>query len=244
MWQVDPVQGSEGLSVAKRASVGDAAVYGTARMSILPRFIENWFKKPAETDGKVYISGTGRAGTTMLVQLLTELGLDTGFSRTDWKEAYFEKARAGCEWDLSDVNGPQFQKSPYLCDRLEEIVGQGVRISHIIVPVRRIEDAAKSRIKVQVSTLGEADGPEVAGGLWSTAKAADQETVLRTKLANLVEVAVKHDIRMIFLAYPRHVQDGEYTYAKLAPILANIGREDFLKAFGRVSRPELVSTFS
>lgn len=215
-------------------------------MNILRRFIHlgGWFQKPAVPDGKVYIAGTGRAGTTMLVQLLTELGLDTGYSPSDWRQAYFEIARAGCEWDLSDVNGPRFQKSPYLCDRLEEIVGQGVRVAQLIVPVRRMEDAAKSRIKVQVATTGDADGVEVAGGLWSTAKAADQETILRAKLTNLIEVAVKNDIPMIFLSYPRHVRDGDYSYSKLAPVLGGIRRNEFMSAFNRISKPELVSTFS
>jgi len=33
------------------------------------------------SDAKVVIAGAGRAGTTLLLQVLTELGLDTGFAR-------------------------------------------------------------------------------------------------------------------------------------------------------------------
>lgn len=193
--------------------------------------------------GKVYISGTGRTGTSFLMQLLTELGFDTGFKGADRTTHYFEIARAGFEWDLSDVAGPRFQKSPHLCDRLSEIVSRGVRIDHIIVPVRNGADAAKSRIKVQLATTGTPDGEEVAGGLWSTSRSDAQETILRVKLASLIEVAVKHDISLIFLAYPRHAQDAEYAYRKLTPILGDTTWPQFREVFGKVSKPELISTF-
>jgi hypothetical protein len=194
--------------------------------------------------GKVYISGTGRAGTTMLIQLLTELGLDTGFKDADPTKHYFELARAGYEWDLSDIGGPRFQKSPYLCDRLDEIVSRGVKIDYLIVPVRDTADAAQSRIKVQIATSGHADGEEVAGGLWSTTQAAQQESILNAKLSSLIEVAVRYDISLIFLAYPRHVLDAEYAYEKLAPVLGEIGLTTFKAAFRKVSKPELISKFA
>ena len=56
-------------------------------------------KKP-DRRGRILISGTGRAGTTFLVQLLTELGLDTGYSDPERVAmTYSEQARAGLEWD-------------------------------------------------------------------------------------------------------------------------------------------------
>ena len=67
----------------------------------------------------IIISGTGRAGTTFLVQLLTELGLDTGFpravSQTD------ANSNAGMELDIRDIKAPYIIKNPWLCDYLDEI---------------------------------------------------------------------------------------------------------------------------
>lgn len=193
--------------------------------------------------GKVYISGTGRAGTTFLIELFTELGLDTGFRDENLNEAYFGLPRAGLEWDLFDPNGPRFQKSPYLCDRLDELVDQGVMIDLIIVPVRDITDSAKSRIKVQIETSGASDGESVAGGLWSTSKASEQETVLRQKLTTLIEVEVRNDLKILLLSFPRLATDPKYTYEKLEPILSDIPYERFVEVFQRVSKPQLISKF-
>ena len=46
---------------------------------------------------KLVITGTGRAGTTFLVQLLTELGLDTGYAPGGGSEDYYEHCSAGME---------------------------------------------------------------------------------------------------------------------------------------------------
>jgi hypothetical protein len=196
-----------------------------------------------EDAGKVFISGTGRAGTTFLVELLTELGLDTGFSGEPREDAYFAEARAGYEWDLTDPNGPRIQKSPYLCDVLDEVVARGTPISCLIVPVRDIADAARSRIKVQTASTGSGDGDPVAGGLWSTAVASDQETVLRSKLSRLIESAVKHDIPMVFMHFPRFANDREYTFGKLVEVFPDLGPAKFNAAFAKVAKPELISRF-
>lgn len=47
---------------------------------------------------QVIISGTGRAGTTFLIQLLTCLGFDTGFANVE--AAIDPNCNAGMEWDL------------------------------------------------------------------------------------------------------------------------------------------------
>ncbi|MEK6322241.1 MAG: hypothetical protein AABN33_11210 [Acidobacteriota bacterium] len=60
----------------------------------------------------VVISGTGRAGTTFLVQLLTHLGLNTGLD-VNTMELY-PIARAGLEMDIRDANAPYIVKDPFL----------------------------------------------------------------------------------------------------------------------------------
>jgi hypothetical protein len=52
----------------------------------------------------VIISGTGRAGTTFLVQLLTALSLDTGFK--PGTTPVFAHCNAGMEQDIRKPNAP------------------------------------------------------------------------------------------------------------------------------------------
>ena len=78
--------------------------------------------------GRLYISGTGRAGTTFLMQLFTELGLDTGFKRVSDNKSYFPTARAGLEQDLFDRKGPRIVKSPFLCDHVDDVLAAGFKI--------------------------------------------------------------------------------------------------------------------
>ena len=63
---------------------------------------------------KVIISGTGRSGTTFLVHLLTELGLDTGITARNWGKKYFEHCNAGLEHELLDPETPYIVKNPAL----------------------------------------------------------------------------------------------------------------------------------
>lgn len=121
----------------------------------------------------VVITGTGRAGTTFLVQLLTCLGLDTGFDINTIEGDSI--ARAGLEMDLRDPNAPYIVKSPFLCDLAEEVLASSVRIEHAIIPVRQFDAAAASRAHVQKLTTGSADGKDrVPGGLWDTDEAHNQ----------------------------------------------------------------------
>jgi hypothetical protein len=189
----------------------------------------------------VVISGTGRAGTSFLVQLLTHLGLDTGFDIDSIELCPI--ARAGLELDIHDENAPYVVKNPYLCDSLEEVLASSVRIEHAIIPVRQLDAAAASRALVQKSTTGDADGETVPGGLWDTNKAANQANVLCLKFTKLIEVLVQHDIPITFLAYPRLIRDSDYLYAKLKFLLADIDLATFQKTFNVIVRPEWIHQF-
>jgi hypothetical protein len=190
----------------------------------------------------VVISGTGRAGTTFLVDLLTRLGLDTGFEAETID--LFPVARAGLEMDIRDPNAPYIVKNPHLCDLAEEVLASSVRIEHAIIPVRQFDAAAASRAHVQRLTTGSADGKTVPGGLWATDKADEQVGVLRVKFTKLIEVLVRHDIPMTFLSYPRLVRDPDYLYGKLQFLLAGIDLATFRNTFNELVRPEWVHQFN
>jgi hypothetical protein len=52
----------------------------------------------------VIIAGTGRAGTSFLMELLHELGIDIGRDRL----IYHAEARAGLEYDVGRDDGPMW----------------------------------------------------------------------------------------------------------------------------------------
>jgi len=187
----------------------------------------------------IIISGTGRAGTTFLVQLLTELGLDTGFPKD---QAIDTNSRAGMELDLRDPNSPYIVKSPWLCDYLDELLEEGdVLVEHAIIPMRDLYAAAQSRRHV-ASTAPENPGG-VPGGLWHTTNPQDQEVILTGRLYKLIYALARYDVPISFLLFPKFIHDPEYLFSKLKFLLDDIEYNAFRKAFQTVSRPELIHDF-
>ncbi|WP_146767913.1 hypothetical protein [Mesorhizobium atlanticum] len=191
--------------------------------------------------GHIFISGTGRAGTTFLVQLFTELGYDTG----TWSDAdYFPHARAGLERDVFGADLPAIVKTPFLCDYVDQALFSGIQIDHVIIPVRRMVDAAASRAHVQLETTGTKDGKSVNGGLWGTEIAEEQADVLSRKFANLVEALVRHDISITMVSFPRSATDAAYLFRKLSPIIPSISVDVFTTAFNNTAKPAMIHKFS
>lgn len=118
-------------------------------------------------------------------------------------------------------------KSPFLCDQIDAALQAGIAIDHVVVPIRRLDHAAASRVLVQEITTGQKDGPSVVGGLWDTQAASDQERVLRDKLSTLIEALVRNDIPMTLLSFPRSATDARYTYGKLSHLMPCIGWKKF-----------------
>lgn len=187
----------------------------------------------------IIISGTGRAGTTFLVQLLTELGLATGFSKGHGVDT---NSRAGMELDLRDPNSPYVVKSPWLCDYLDELLeGGDVVVEHAIIPVRDLYAAAQSRRHVATAAPDNPAG--IPGGLWHTTNPQDQESILTEQLYKLIYALAKHDVPTSLLLFPRLVNDSEYLFRKLKFLLGDIEYNAFQKAFQAVRRPEFVHDF-
>jgi len=184
------------------------------------------------------ISGTGRAGTTFLVQLLTELGLDTGFSHAN--SDVNPHSNAGMEWNIKNPNAPYIVKSPALGTDLEELLDAGsIAVDCAIIPIRDLYAAAESRRTVQRKV----NERNVPGGLVLTENPREQEAVLATQLHRLVHTLAKHDVPMIWLHFPRLVQDATYLYGKLKSVLPDQNEETFSQAFRAVSQPQLVHVF-
>lgn len=83
----------------------------------------------------VVITGTGRCGTTFLVELLTNLGLDTGFSLAHTSQLKDEVAHAGLEKNIDDQDCPYIIKNPGFCDQAKDVLQRkDIIIDHIYTP--------------------------------------------------------------------------------------------------------------
>jgi hypothetical protein len=194
---------------------------------------------PKSPTRKVIITGTGRAGTTFLVRLLTELGFDTGYTSRNWTRSYFAHCEAGLEHDLAKPGTPYIVKNPALCETLEPILAEGlITIDHAYIPIRELEAAALSRIRIGGANQS------VPGGLLKTADPGQQKTVLAEMFHQLMYTLVARDIPHTFLLFPRFVRDADYAYAKLHFLVGQISPEIFREAFARVANPALIHDFS
>lgn len=192
----------------------------------------------------IVITGTGRAGTTFLMQLLTELGLDTGIG-DPWSPVGFNAdCKAGWEWNIYAADAPYIIKSPSYCTYLEEMLASGrVRIEHVFVPIRDLFSAAESRRNIQQRS-GKVAQAAVNGGHFGDAPAEAQEAVLAQIFHHLFETLAAWDVPHTLLSFPRIVDDPQYLFRKLAPLLRDVKYQDFEQAFTRIARPDWVSHFA
>lgn len=202
----------------------------------------------------VIITGTGRAGTTFLVELLTELGLETGFTSEQVKFEKDQLSNAGLELDVRDSDAPYIVKSPLFCDYCDEVLARhDITIDQLFVPMRDLRAAAESRRRVRKLNMARL-GPWmrfrrwlhpkiIPGGPWGVKSkgAEEQEQVLLTKIYQLLLSVSQRDIPITFIAYPRLIVDGEYLYSKLGSLISEVSREDFLVAFRKIANPKMVN---
>jgi len=184
----------------------------------------------------IFITGTGRAGTTFLMRLLTELGQDTGYKNSS-EDVVAGEQNCGMERYISLKAGtPYFVKSPYLVGRIPAAVAQGITIDRLIVPMRELSAAAESRRRVAKIT-GNIDS---AGGLQGVREPEQQENHLAKMVHSLFYYAAKYSIPVLLLYFPRLVRDVDYLYESLKPVLKDVSKETFVVAFKKISQPELV----
>lgn len=200
----------------------------------------------------IVITGTGRAGTSLLVQLLTFLGLDTGYSPE--RMALFATARAGLEHDIRREDSPYIVKSPWFCLYAEDVLQNrsDILIEHVFIPMRDLHAAAESRryvteqfkAKLTPEEREKVDISRIPGGLWLTRDESSQEKILLDQLYKLLLVLSNTTIPVTLMHYPRIVKDSQYLYAKLKPILKDITYAKFESAFKSTVLPEFIHSFN
>jgi hypothetical protein len=170
------------------------------------------------------IAGTGRAGTSFLVQFLAECGVPT---HPLGELGYFPAARAGFEQNLLDHNAGYLVKDPWFSEYLHEIDLNEIQLDAVIIPVRDLAEAAMSRIRLERSSLyGATDvepGRQISGGapggaLYSL-NLADQERILAVGFARVLSWCLEKSVPLYMLHFPRLVTDADYTIGTLWPWL-------------------------
>ena len=146
-------------------------------------------------DGHVLIGGTGRAGTTVLVQYFTVLGFDTGYTVDEAMARVDPISRGGLEHSLGRGNLAYVSKSPWFGNHLGERIETGeLAVRWMIVPIRELHAAAESRR--EVSRRAEESGRDPhsqPGGLSFGAKGKpkQQEQRLGVQLYRLVHTLAR-----------------------------------------------------
>ena len=187
--------------------------------------------------GHILITGTGRAGTTLLVQILTTLGFDTGFTPEKAASGVDDISQAGLE-HLLWSGSPLVVKSPWLAETLLQDLGDGrFKAAFAIVPIRELADAAESRRRVHFAALEQGrDTKEQPGALWKTDQPALQEEKLAQAFFQVVYALVSHEIPTLFLKFPNFARDTSYAFKRLEPMLSAYGVsfQEFDRACGSV----------
>jgi hypothetical protein len=180
------------------------------------------------------IAGTGRAGTSFLVRFLTELGLETHISRfgeNPWdpaSQAGFEDLPVGAGLE----NLPHVFKTPWAYQLIEQMLADpAIELEAVIIPMRDLTEAAASRSIIELQAIhGQApwmarirrtweDWGVTNGGVVFSLNPVDQARLLALGFHRLVNRLVLAEVPLIFVAFPRLVQDADYLFGKLRPLI-------------------------
>jgi hypothetical protein len=188
------------------------------------------------------ISGTGRAGTSLLVRWLAAMGLETHL-QVHASPSWFNDANAGLEdlplataWETA----PYVMKSPWLAEIIDTALADfGTAMDGVIIPVRDLLPAAASRVVQEVQSTyrknlwmtnlrqGYEQWGTTPGGVVFSLDAVDQARLLAVSFHRLVQRLVQADVPIVLLDFPRFARDADYLFRKLHDFLpagADVGQ--------------------
>lgn len=205
----------------------------------------------------VVIAGTGRAGTTFLIELLTVCGIDTGFNPDEFGKTKNTVAQAGLEFSLRQPDCPFLVKDPDFFSYADEVFERkDIKIDHVFIPIRDVEAAAESRRNVSRENLSRMPWKErliylfkpytFDGGVWVDQSGAKGtlESTLMSQLYELLLTCSKHQVPVTMIHFPKLIRDKEYLYDKLSPILQEVSFQRFAIVFDSLVKKELVHQFN
>ncbi|MGV0909607.1 hypothetical protein [Martelella sp. FOR1707] len=203
-----------------------------------------FFKKKVRSrtdasDGHIIITGTGRTGTTLLIQFFTALGFNTGYNVSEALSSVDPTSYAGLERPLIAENSPYVIKSPWYADELMSALEyRQTKIHAALIPMRDIFSAAESRRRVSESGA-------TAGGLWYTDNPETQENALAFQFYKAVYPLIKFRVRTYFFCFPDFADDFEYFWSSIETLLRDHGvrRSEARKVFLEIVDPTKIHRF-
>lgn len=206
----------------------------------------------------VLIAGTGRAGTTFLVELLTALGLDTGYKKDEISSLKNKIANAGLEKSLLESDLPFIVKDPNFhmyCD--DYLTTNADKIGHCILPIRKMDNVVESRRSVHkkniatlsffqraifaLKTIKAGWYSNVAtweGGVVGTSRPDVMKALFNETFFKVVIALVAHNVPITFIKFPDFLDQPEIVYEKLSFLLDDLPYEEFEKIFYTVKKYE------
>lgn len=175
---------------------------------------------------KIYITGTGRCGTTFLIKLFSFIGFDTGYTKDNYKKHISVNCNSGMEKPYDSEC--YIIKNPTILSNISTIVKDpNIKIKTVIIPIRDYKSSALSRVK-----YGRGNG-----GLWNAVNETTQIQFYNNIVSNYIYYMTKHEINTIFLDFDTMIVDKLYLFNKLKPILdeKNVRFETFSPLYDEVS---------
>ena len=193
------------------------------------------------------VTSQGRAGTTFLMRLFTEVGMPTGISVAEARRVDDEsEAHAGLE-NFADIKtlrqhitkGVEIFKSPFFAASFD-MFDDAHDFKDFIFPLRSPRDTARSRQRVHSAGADK-------GSFWGGATTAtEQEDVDSNILLHSIIAATRAHKFVTFLWFPDHVINASYAYSRLHWLCHryHVDKADFLTAHARISNKLFVHTFT
>ena len=183
--------------------------------------------------GSLVIAGTGRAGTSFLVRWFEACGLDIGET-----SGWHDDARAGLEQPVRP-GAPRVVKDPWFytyCSTIDPAL-----VDVLIVPIRDLEAAARSRVQRETAALnGAVHGNEfgqTAGGMIHRLNVDDQARTIAVGFHTLIDWAVTQQVPLRLVSFPRIVDDETYLWDQLGDLTSVDGWSD--RALARQAHRDL-----
>jgi len=208
------------------------------------------------SDKKVIISGSGKSGTTFLMNLFTRLDLDTGFNVDTMDDYISQKSFGGLEWPMRGRKAidpsPRFLKNPSLCfDLLERAERWKWDIERVYLTIRPYGEVAAHRywrnqdLNVEDCVIDDPGGPvsDESRKLelqFLNSLTPEQVMYIKARKASshvgyMIEQLLDTDIPIHFIRFPRSVLDADYCREKLIDVVGHITEEKFKAVHHKVA---------
>ncbi len=94
---------------------------------------------------KIFITGTGRCGTTFLIKIFSFLNIDTGYNKSNYNDYIYKNCNSGME-RLYDEPFNIIKNPLIIYDIYNILQNSNIKIKTIIIPIRDYKLSAKSRV--------------------------------------------------------------------------------------------------